>query len=73
MKFMKPCRPDFKILLALQQDVRACTDNLIYDVRLPVNVEDRLAKIDCSEKNLQKMSFVSDGHCTEGSLNLISI
>ena len=44
MKFMKPCRPDFKILLALQQDVRAYTDNLIYDVRLPVNLEDRLAK-----------------------------
>ena len=31
-KSMKPCRTDIKILLALQQDVRTYSGNLIYDV-----------------------------------------
>ena len=44
MKFMNTCRTDIKIVLALQQDVRTYAGNLIYDVRLQVNVRDRLAK-----------------------------
>ena len=44
MTFMKPCRSEIKILFALQQDVLAYAGNLIYGVRLLVNVEDRLAK-----------------------------
>ena len=48
------------ILLALQKDVRTYAGNLIYGVRLQVNVGDRLAKKEfgtllyCSEKNLRK-------------------
>ena len=44
MKFMNTCRTDIKIVLALQQDVRTYAGNLIYGVRLQVNVRDRLAK-----------------------------
>ena len=44
MKFMKKCQLDIKILLALSQDVRIYADNLIYGVRLHVNVGDGLAK-----------------------------
>ena len=39
---MKPCRTDIKILLALSQDARVWAGNLIYSVRLHVNVGDRL-------------------------------
>ena len=41
---MKPRRMDIKILLVLQKDVRTYEGILIYDVRLQVNVRDRLAK-----------------------------
>ena len=44
MTFMKPCRSEIKILFALQQDVLAYAGNLIYGVRLLVNVEARQAK-----------------------------
>ena len=44
IKFMKPCRADIKVLLALQQYVRTYVGNLIYGVRLQANVGDRLAK-----------------------------
>ena len=44
MKFMKPCRTDIKILLALQEDVHTNADNLIHGVKLQANVADRLAK-----------------------------
>ena len=44
MKFMKPRRMDIKILLVMQKDVRTYAGILIYDVRLQVNVRDRLAK-----------------------------
>ena len=44
IKFMKTCRTDIKILLALQQYVRTYAGNLIYGVRLLVNVRDKLAK-----------------------------
>ena len=44
MKFIKPCRRDIKILLALQQDMRTYAGNLIYGVRLQVNVGDKLTK-----------------------------
>ena len=59
---MKPCRRDIKILFALQQvygHVRICAGNLIYGVRLQVNVVNRMAKksfnalLHCSEKNLR--------------------
>ena len=40
MKFMKLCRKGIKILLALQKDVCTCANNLIYGVRLLVNVGD---------------------------------
>ena len=49
-----------KILLVLQQDVRTYAGNLIYGVRLQVNLGDRLAKksysveLYCSEKNFKK-------------------
>ena len=59
MKFIKPSRTDIKILLALQQDVFKCAGNFISDVRLQVNVEDRLAKL--FSKKLKKMSFISEG------------
>ena len=53
MKFMKPCRMDIKILLALQQDVRIYVSNLIYGVRLPVMWE-----IDCLTKILPKQAQI---------------
>ena len=40
MKFMKLCQKGIKILLALQKDVCTCANNLIYGVRLLVNVRD---------------------------------
>ena len=75
MNFMKPCRTDSEILLALRQGVRTYAGNLIYDKRLQLNVEDRLAKkifqyiaaLFC--KKLKKMSFVSDRHFREGRLS----
>ena len=74
MKPCRPCRTDTEILLALQQDVRTYAGNLIYGVRLQVNVGDRFKKsfsalLHCSEKKLKKTSFMSDGHVREGSLN----
>ena len=76
MKFMKPRRTDIKILFASQQNLRTYTGSLIYGVRLQVNVGDRLAKkiSQCVaalfwKKKLKKMSFVSNGHCRDGSLN----
>ena len=75
MKFMKLCRTDIKILLAFQQDVRTYAGNLIYGVRLQVNVGDKLAKkiFQCVAalfwKKLKKTSFVSDGHFREWNLN----
>ena len=71
---MKSCRTDIKILLALQQDVPTCSGNLIYGVRLQLNVGDRLAKkiMRCCivlKINLKKVSFVPDGHFREDSLN----
>ena len=45
---MKPCRMDIEMYLALQQDVRAYAGNLIYGVRLQVNLGDRLAKLNLS-------------------------
>ena len=44
MKFMKPCQTDIKILLAHQQYVRTYAGNLIFGVKLQVNVGDRLAE-----------------------------
>ena len=72
--FMKPCQMAIKILLALQQDVRKYAGNLIYGVRLQVNVMWEIdwlkislsALLHCSGK---KKSFMSDGHFRESSLN----
>ena len=44
IKFMKPCRKVIKILFALQQGLRTYAGNLIYGIRLEVNMRDRLAK-----------------------------
>ena len=66
VKFMKPCRTDIKIFLALQQDVRRYADILIYGIRLKVMWE-----IDWLKKSFSALvhCFVSDGHFREGSLN----
>ena len=75
MKSVKPCRTDIKILSTLHQEKRTYAGNLIYGARLRVNVGDRLAKkiFPCVAtlfwKRLNKMCFVSYGHCTEGSMN----
>ena len=71
MKFMKLCRTDIKILLALQQDVRTYAGNLIYGVRLQVNGEiNSLNKSFSASCIALKIKFVSDGHIRDGSLNL---
>ena len=44
IKFMKLCRTDIKTLYALKQDARAYAGNLIYGVRLQMDVGDRLAE-----------------------------
>ena len=44
MKFMKPFRTDIKILFVFQQDLRTNAGNLIYDLRLQLNMGDSLAK-----------------------------
>ena len=68
MKFMKPCWTDINILLTLKQDAFTYVGNVIYAVRVQVNVRDRLAKksfsalLYCSEKKLKKIGFLSDGH-----------
>ena len=41
---MKLCRTDIKTLYALKQDARAYAGNLIYGVRLQMDVSDRLAE-----------------------------
>ena len=62
-------------MASLQQDVRTYTGNLIYDVRLQLNLKDRLAKKNFQyiaalfSKKLKKMSFVSDRHFRKGSVN----
>ena len=75
MKFIKPCRRDIKILLALQQNIHTYAGNLIYGVRIQVNVGDRMAKkiLQCVAatfwKKLKKMNFVSDGHFEADSMS----
>ena len=65
----------WRTLASLQQDVRTYTGNLIYDVRLQLNLKDRLAKkifqyiAALFSKKLKKMSFVSDRHFRKGSVN----
>ena len=44
MKFMKACWTDIEILMALQQDARTYTGNLMYVIRLQVYLGDSLAK-----------------------------
>ena len=41
---MKSWRKDIKTLDVFQQDLHAYADNLIYDVRLRMDVEDRIAE-----------------------------
>ena len=41
---MKLCLTDIKTLYAFQEDVRAYADNLMYGVRLQMDVEDRLVE-----------------------------
>ena len=44
LKFMKPCRTNIKLLYAFQQDIREYAGNLIYGVRLQMDVGNRLAE-----------------------------
>ena len=44
LKFMKPCRTDIKLLYAFQQDIREYASNLIYGIRLQMDVGNRLAE-----------------------------
>ena len=44
LKFMKPCRTDIKLLYAFQQDIREYAGNLIYGVRLQMDVRNKLAE-----------------------------
>ena len=64
---------DLHLLLVFQQGLHTNAGNLIYGVRLQVNVGDSLAKKKFSvrycialKKKLKKMSFVSGGHFREG-------
>ena len=47
-KIIKPCRTNIKKPFALQEDVRAHAGNLIYGVRLQVNVGDTQTNLSVS-------------------------
>ena len=66
---MRSCRGDIKTFDSFQHDPRAYGGNLIYGVRLQMDVGDRVVEtffccVDALfRKALKDIDFVSDGHC----------
>lgn len=70
MRFMRSCQTHIKIHYAFQQDGCTYAGNLVYGVRLQVNMRERLVKTLFIK--LKKIDFVPYGHFKDDNLKFNS-